>query len=303
MKVFLRVALATLFMSVAALASAQSESAASTPAARAEAPGEQKLEIPGVNLTHGPTTVKLGTVAELKLPEGHAFVGPDSLDKFFELTHNFRNGNEVGVVIAPGYMLYFDYDAIGYVKDDEKKDLDADKLYKSMEEGQKAGNEERKRRGWSELRMAGWTTKPHYDEKTNNLKWAFKLSSSEDNYKETWINENIRLLGRGGVMNVTLVSSNPDFKATEVRAEELLASFAYLPGQKYAEYKSGDKVAAYGLTALVLGGAGAVALKTGLLAKLGYFLAKSWKLVVVGVVALGAGLLKIFNKISGKNPS
>ena len=42
-------------------------------------------------------------------------------------------------------------------------------------------------------------------------------------------------------------------------AEKLLTSnFAYVDGQKYSEFKAGDKVAAYGLSALVLGGAGIV---------------------------------------------
>ena len=38
----------------------------------------------------------LGTTAEIKLPEGYAFIGPESLDRFFELTRNYRSGNEVG---------------------------------------------------------------------------------------------------------------------------------------------------------------------------------------------------------------
>jgi len=264
--------------------------------AQPEAP--RKIDVPGVKLTHGPATVKLGTVAELKLPDGYAFVGPDSLDKFFELTRNLRGGKEVGVLLSPDdWVLYFDYDDVGYVKDDDKDKLQADKLYQSLEEGVAGGNESRRSRGWDELKLQGWATQPHYDEKTNNLKWAFKLSSSRDQFQSVGINESIRLLGRGGVMNLTLVTGTENFKASEAAAEQLLTGFAYVSGQKYAEFTSGDKVAKYGLAALVVGGAGAIALKTGLLAYLGKF----WKFVAAGVVVLGVGIQKIWKKITGRD--
>ncbi|WP_438480410.1 DUF2167 domain-containing protein [Oleiharenicola lentus] len=272
-----------------------------------EAPPKTRQEAftrAGVKLTSGPATVALGSKAEIKLPEGYAFVGPDSLDRFYELTRNSRSGNEVGVLLAPNdWMLFFDYDDVGYVKDDEKDKLDAEKLMKSMTEGQEAANSARKERGWDEMKLNGWATQPHYDTKTNHLKWAITLSSSQDNYKEPWINENIRLLGRGGVMNVTLVSDTSGFKTAELEADTLLAqNFSYVQGEKYAEFKQGDKVAAYGLAALVLGGGAAAAAKLGLLAKFGIFFGKFWKFIVGGLVALWMGIKKIMNKVTGSRP-
>ena len=283
------------FGRVAAQPAATDATTEEPPKTRAEA-----LQRAGVKVSEGPATVALGKVAELKLPEGYQFVGPDSLDRFYQLTHNVRSGNEVGVVLAPDYMLFFDYDDVGYVKDEDKDELDAKKLMDSMVENQAAGNEARKERGWDELKLQGWATEPHYDAMTNNLKWAINLSSSQDNFKEVWINESIRLLGRGGVMNVTLASDTDVFKMAEVDAEKLLTqNFAYVAGQKYAEFKQGDKVAAYGLSALVLGGAGVMAAKMGLLAKLGAFFGKAWKAIVFALIALGAVIKKIFNKLTG----
>lgn len=276
--------------------------AAETPAAT-EAPPKSREEAyqrAGIKLKSGPATVALGSAAEIKLPEGYHFIGPDSLDRFYELTQNSRAGNEVGVMLAKDYMLFFDYADIGYVKDEDKDQLDADKLMSAMKEGEEESNAARKERGWDELRLAGWSTKPHYDAKTNNLKWAINLTSSQDNYKEVWINESIRLLGRGGVMNVTLVSDTAAFKQAEVDADKLLAeNFGYVAGQKYAEFKSGDKIAAYGLSALVLGGAGVAASKMGLFAKLGVMLGKAWKFVVLAIVALGAAIKKFWDRIVG----
>ena len=264
---------------------------------------EEALQRAGVKLVSGPATVPLGKVAELKLPEGYSFVGQDSLDKFYQLTQNVRGGSEVGVVLAPNYMMFFDYDEIGYVKDEDKDKLDADKLLKTMSDAQEEGNSERKSRGFSELKLKGWATAPHYDAKTNNLKWALNLSSSGDGFQKIFINESIRLLGRSGVMNVTLVTGTEGFKAAETDADKLLAgNFSYVGGQKYSEFKSGDKVAAYGLSALVLGGAGVMAAKMGLFAKLGVFFSKFWKGIVIALVAVAAGIKKFFNRVTGAQP-
>ena len=280
-------------------------SAEKAAAATAEKPKtrEEAFKQAGVKLQAGPATVQLGKVAELKLPEGYHFVGKDSLDRFYELTQNMRNGNEVGVAMAPGYMLFFDYDDIGYVKDEEKDKLDGDKLMKAMTQNEDEVNAARKKRGWDEMKIKGWATAPHYDTKTNNLKWAINLATSQDGFKDVFINESIRLLGRAGVMNVTLVTDTPGFKIAEVAADKLLAeNFSYVTGQKYAEFKSGDKVAAYGLSALVLGGAAVTAAKLGWFASLGAFFGKAWKAIVVAVIAVAAGIKKFFGRVTGAQP-
>jgi uncharacterized membrane-anchored protein len=78
--------------------------------------------------------------------------------------------------------------------------------------------------------------------------------------------------------------------ATLPGIKTLLKGFSYTEGQKYSEWKSGDKIAKYGLSALVVGGAVGVAAKLGLLGKLAGMLGKLWKLIIVGIAALGAGL-------------
>lgn len=265
---------------------------------------EEALQRAGVKLVAGPAIVALGKVAELKLPADYHAVAKESLNRFYELTQNVPSGNEVGVILAPDYMLFFDYDDTGYVKDEDKDQLDGDKLMKAMTENQDAANESRKRRGWDEMKLKGWATAPHYDAKTNNLKWAINLTSSRDGFKQVWINESIRLLGRGGVMNVTLASSTEGFKVAEVEAEKLLAgNFSYVAGQKYAEFKAGDKVAAYGLSALVLGGGAVMAAKMGWFAAFGAWFGKAWKAFVVALIAVGAGLKKLWNKITGARPT
>ena len=54
-----------------------------------------------------------------------------------------------------------------------------------------------------------------------------------------------------------------------------------------ADLSDTDKLAEYGLTALVVGGAGAALLKSGLLAKL-------WEPLVATLAALGVGIKRLF---------
>jgi uncharacterized membrane-anchored protein len=70
-------------------------------------------------------------------------------------------------------------------------------------------------------------------------------------------------------------------------------------GNTYADHNPDtDKVAAYGVGALVAGG---VAAKTGLLAKIGAMLIAGKKIIVVAVLALFGFLGKLFMKKKDKN--
>ena len=81
-----------------------------------------------------------------------------------------------------------------------------------------------------------------------------------------------------------------------------MPGYQFSTGEKYAEFKEGDHIAEYGLAALITGGAAAVAAKKGWLAAIGVFLLKIWKLLVVGVVAVGAGFRKFFKRGGNDTP-
>jgi len=68
---------------------------------------------------------------------------------------------------------------------------------------------------------------------------------------------------------------------TSPSSSRTLAGYRFNSGDTYSEFKSGDKVATYGLAALIVGGGAAVAAKSGLLKFLGKFI---W--VGLGAVAL-----------------
>jgi uncharacterized membrane-anchored protein len=248
----------------------------------------------GIKWQDGPTVGYLGDIAQLKIPAGYRFTGKAGALRVMELTHNPSSGHELGVVIPDGdvkWFMTFEFSETGYVKDDDKDSLDADAILKSIQQGTEAANDERRKRGWKSFHVTGWETKPYYDPLTHNLTWAID-GRGDDPQEGGDVNHSIRLLGRGGTMNVDLVVSPANYQASLAQFNSVIGGFSYIQGQRYSDFRAGDKVAKYGLTALIAGGAGAVLLKTGLLAKF-------WKLIVVGIAALIGLIKKLFSSLFG----
>lgn len=230
--------------------------------------------------------------ANVQIPSGYAFLGQADTSKLLQAFGNPPSSDHF--LIAPkslDWFAVFSYDDTGYVKDDEK--IDADDLLKSMKSGDKAGNEERKKLGLAALYTDGWQVAPHYDTATKRLEWGLRL---RDESGEKNVNYTSRILGRGGVMTATLVSDTETLSQNTAEFQKVLTGFNYNSGQTYTEFKNGDKVAAIGLGALVLGGAAAVATKKGLWGIIGGFLAATWKFLIAGVIALFAGVGKLFGR-------
>ena len=240
----------------------------------------------------GPAEGRLGTRATVLTPEGQLFADASDTRKFLELNQNEPSGRELGLVAAQtlDWFVVFEFDDSGYVSDEEKDELDADAILASLREGEEENNKERQRRGWNTLELIGWARPPYYDETTRNLEWGTRIRSGAGHVS---INHNSRALGRHGVMKLTLVCGLDEYEQVLPQFHELVKGFKYVAGERYSEFTSGDKIANLGLTALIAGGAGAVAAKTGLLSKF-------WKFIVAGVVGLGALLKKVFGGGSNK---
>jgi uncharacterized membrane-anchored protein len=245
---------------------------------------------PELNWQAGPTHAAIGgNLAEIDVPDGYVFLGKDDTQKLMQLMENPVSGREQAVVAPAGdgnWFLVFEWDPIGWVDDAEKDDLDAASLLTAIQEGTRAGNEERAKHGWAPMEIVGWQEAPHYDDTTKNLTWAI-LGQSEGSQV---VNRNIKLLGRHGVMTATLVAQPAELAAATPLADQLIAKYRFQAGSTYAEFVPGtDEVAKYGLGALVVGGGAAALAKSGLLARF-------WKLIAVGAAGLVASLRRLFGK-------
>lgn len=244
------------------------------------------------DVLRGPARASLGDIAAFEVPAGFVFLDGDQTRALMKSYGEPVSGQELGMLTPTNgdWSVFFDFADVGYVRDDDKAELKPAKLLDTIRAGNEQGNKERQRNGVPPLNLIGWEQEPHYDEATHNLTWAIRFESQG----RPILNYNTRLLGRKGYMSVILVVEPDALQATLPEFRNLLAGYDYQSGQTYAEYRQGDKVAKYGLAALVVGGAAVGAAKMGLLGGLAVFLKKAWKLVVVAVAAVGAFLRKLF---------
>lgn len=252
---------------------------------------------PKLNILEGPATAKMRDVAKIEVPGGYQFLDGKSTRAYLEAMGEPTSGQELGLLTPTNgdWSVFFEYDDVGYVKDDDKDKLDADKLLSAIKRGNEEGNKVRRKAGQPALEIVGWEVPPRYDEKTHNLEWAIRATSEGREI----LNYNTRLLGRKGYMEVVLVIEPENLKSTLPTFRNLLTGYSFETGQTYAEYRAGDKVAKVGLAALVVGGAAVGAAKLGLFAMLGAFLKKGWKLIVVALAGLAAVIKKLFG---GRTP-
>lgn len=235
----------------------------------------------------GPCVAKLGYVAEIQIPAGYSFADGKDTGTLMELMENPVSGTELGLIRPEGFdwFITFEFDDVGYVKDDDGKDLDASAILNSIREGSIASNQERKKRGWAPLELVGWEYPPRYDSASNNLVWAVRFVSEG----EPVVNYNTRRLGRSGVMQISLVVEPDALGATVSEFDTIMSGYQFTSGNKYSEFRVGDRVAKYGLAALITGGAAAVAIKSGAFKWL-------WKVIVGAVVVVGAAIKKVFGR-------
>jgi uncharacterized membrane-anchored protein len=241
----------------------------------------------------GPTQGQIGDKATIDVPEGYVFLDSANTMQLMEMMQNIPSPNEY--VFARddlAWFAVFEFEDVGYINDNEE--LDADMLLKSVQEGTKVGNEERRRRGWDTMSVMGWRFQPRYDDQNNLLEWAFIAQQDADGSQI--INYNTRLLGRTGVMSLVLVANPDGLDAAVAELKQTLGGYDFIAGEKYSEYKEGDRVAEIGLAALIAGGAAAVATKKGFWAMLVGFFAAAWKFIAFAVVGLFAWLGSLFKK-------
>jgi uncharacterized membrane-anchored protein len=271
---------------------AQQNGPVQQPSAPAQQPSPQDIlwaEIEKLDWKLGPNQGDIGGTATIAVPKGSAFLSSTGTRRFLELQGNL--GSDNSYTFAPGNLSWFSvfsFDRSGYVADDEK--IDPDQLLAILKKSNVEGNEERKRRGLETLVLEDWFVTPHYDVQTKRLEWGTKLRQTAG---DITVNYSIRLLGRTGVMSAVLVSDPTSLDKDIKSFKTALAGFDFNSGQKYSEFRTGDKVAEYGLAALIVGGAAAVAAKSGAFKFLGKFLFVG---VLGGLAAAWAAIRSFFSR-------
>jgi uncharacterized membrane-anchored protein len=240
--------------------------------------------------------------ATLKLVPEYRYLGAKDAQSVLEdLWGNPPDSDVLGMILPNGeqtltssksWAVVVTYSDDGFVSDEEAAKNDYAKILKDMQESTREGNRERKRAGYGTVDLIGWATPPHYDQANNKLYWAKELAF--DGNSEHTLNYDIRALGRKGYLSLNAVAPMSQLPRVEEGMQRVLGMTEFDPGSRYADFnKSTDKVAAYGIAALVAGG---LAAKAGLFAKLFALLLAAKKLVIVGIAAIGGVIAKIFKR-------
>lgn len=247
-------------------------------------------------------TIKLpGDIATLSLPPSFRYLTPADTERL--LTTGWGNppgsvtlGMIVPAGISPleqnGWGAVITYDKDGHVKDDDADSIKYDDLLKEMQEGISEQNAARKEKGYAAMTLVGWAERPHYDKAQHKLYWAKELRTAGDD--QSGLNYNIRVLGREGVLVLNAIAGRDQLDTIKVEMQKVTAVTNFNPGQRYTDFNSGtDKVAEYGLAALVAGG---VAAKLGFFGKLLALLLAFKKIILLGVAAFGSVIFKFFKR-------
>ncbi|MGM9513193.1 DUF2167 domain-containing protein [Roseateles sp. DB2] len=248
----------------------------------------------------GPSDVSLANQAVLHLPAGKVFIPQPHAAKLMRAMGNPGDYSDLLGLVFPesgqeNWFAVLRFEGAGYIKDDDAKDWNADELLKSYREGTEASNKERAKLGVPELEIVGWAEKPAYAADGHRLVWAMSSrSKGAAADEEQGVNYNTYALGREGYLSLNLVTDLKDLGLHKEEAKALLGAMEFNDGKRYADFNSStDRVAEYGLAALVLG---VGAKKLGFFAVLFAFLAKFAKLALIAVLGLGGVLLKFFKR-------
>ena len=200
-----------------------------------------------------------------------------------------------GVLDDTGWAVVVTYSDEGYVSDEDAAKIDYAQMLQELKDADKEDNEARKEAGYGTIELIGWAEPPHYDAASKKLYWAKELQGEGSEHRT--VNYDIRVLGRRGYLSLNAVARMQELPEVKTGMQQLLPMVEFDPGSRYADYdKSTDKVAAYGLAALIGGG---IAAKAGLFAKVGALLLGLKKVLIPLVLLLAAmfkPLLNVFRR-------
>jgi uncharacterized membrane-anchored protein len=260
----------------------------------------------------GTITLKDG-LAKINLTDNFRFLGnADARKVLHNMWGNPDDPDILGMIFPKdkgpldndSWAVTVNYESNGYVKDDDAEKINYDDLLKKMQQQAKDASPEREKQGYPSIDLVGWAAPPHYDKPTHKLYWAKDLKFGGET-KDT-LNYDIRILGRRGVLVLGAISSMNAFPEIDQKVPQILTMVDFQPGNSYADFDPKvDKIAEYGLTALIAGGALAGAAKLGLFGLLFKYIIvialALKKAAIVIIVAIVAGVKKLMSSFSGKS--
>ncbi len=239
-------------------------------------------------LSRSKSTIKLDSPYQI-------LIGKDAI-VYLENTNGTEQPTDIEAIIThPEIDAITVYRSIneGYVKFDDWGDVDSDQMLKDIKEGNEEANKERAKFGVSPLHVTGWKQRPTLNKEQKIVQWQIEAQSGEDHI----VNAVVLVFGRFGYEKLIWAGDakdNPDILLNAARS-----GFSFDQGASYADFRDGDKVAEYGVAALVASAVGAKVLaKFGFLAAAALLFKKAWVVVLIIPAMIWRGVKKLFARRS-----
>ncbi|MDD2266850.1 DUF2167 domain-containing protein [Sulfuricurvum sp.] len=232
----------------------------------------------------GPQQIKVFDQATLDLPEKFIFIPNPEATNIMRAMGNPVSEGFAGMILPEKmdtwWFITVNYDNAGYIKDDDAKNWKSDEMLQQMKENAVQINEERVKRHMPEVDVAGWVQTPMYYGDNHEVIWsvATKAKGVEDDQAQG-VNYNTLVLGRQGYIGLNLITSLASVESLKPTSKMLIDQLHFVDGKRYSDVNfDTDKIAEYGLAALITG---AAAKKLGLIALAAAFLAKFAKVIAL----------------------
>ena len=297
-------------MSLLAILAAALTTTASVAQAENQAlsPDEIVKLVKGLKYQQGEISLQNG-LAKLSVTNGFNYLGSADAETVLVKLWGNPPSNEklLGLLIPVGmtpldsncWVVTIEYSKDGYVKDTDANKINYDDLLKGMQKATVEANKKRSEKGYPTVELLGWAAPPRYDPETHKLYWAKRLRF-EGESGDT-LNYDIRMLGRHGYLVLSAVASANQLADIEKQTPKILSLVDFNEGNRYADFDPKvDKVATYGIAALVAGG---VAAKLGFFKLIWVFLLAAKKFIIIAVVAVAAWFRKMFGSRSSAGPT
>jgi uncharacterized membrane-anchored protein len=260
--------------------------------------------VSGLKFQRGDITLHDG-LATLRVPVGFRFLNAtDAQTVLVKLWGNPpHSADSLGMLMPDGvspldsdsWAVIMTYEPDGYVSDKDAENINYTELLSQMQKSVALANDERQKGGYEPVHLIGWAKEPRYDKQTHKLYWAKELKFGSQ--LANTLNYDIRMLGREGVLVLNAVAGISQLAEIEQATPKILTAIDFNPGHRYADFNpKSDKVAEYGLAALVAGTATAAAVKLGFFKGLWIAILAAKKFIVIGVVALAASIRKLLKR-------
>jgi uncharacterized membrane-anchored protein len=220
----------------------------------------------------------------LSLPVGyHAVLGTDA-NRLVELVNAQSEKIADAYLIDPtsGSEMVIEYVDSGYITLDDLSEMNPTKMLQDIKDATEDGNSARRAAGINEMHVTGWLQQPTFDRSTNTAYWALGATSGGGGL----VNAIALRLGRNGYEKFIWITSPDQFSYVGGMLDVVLRTHSFDAGYRYSDHIGTDKVAGYGIAALVGAAAGAKAVKIAAAGGLILLLKKLWFLpiVLIGVV-------------------